>query len=85
MKRFELEPRATEPPDFLEWFHELAMLADAEGEQATIGILMQYAPVICVEYLGSQPELFALLLARARFADQLRWYEGVRAGRRMRA
>jgi hypothetical protein len=85
MQRFEPEPRAEMPPDFEGWIAELLLLADAEGEAATLGILLQYAPLECVSFLATVPALCAELISRARYADRCRFEFGVYAGRRLRA
>jgi hypothetical protein len=84
MRRFEPEPRAVMPEDFGPWLGELALLADAEGAWALVGAWM-HAPRECCRYLVTVPGLWEGLIARAQYADQLRWAQGVRAGRRMQA
>ena len=83
MQRFEFESRARMPPDFLDWYHEIGLLADAEGEAAMTGVIVQYAPPECVRYLGSHQPLWAELVARGRHADRCRFTFGVYAGRRV--
>ena len=80
MRRFEAEPRAHRPRDFEVWLAELQLFADCNGEEAVIGVLMHYAPVECVRYLVALPTLWDELLARGRYADQVRFREGVRVG-----
>ena len=81
MKRFEAEPRATHPTDFLDWYQEVGMLADAEGKEAMVGIVMRYAPLECFRALASDQPLWAALLARGRYADARRYSLGIVAGR----
>ena len=83
-RRFEVEPRATEPPDFAPWLDELSMLADAEGFWPLM-IGWTYAPPECCAYLQILPGAWAHLEARARLADALRQHERERSERRMRA
>jgi hypothetical protein len=81
MRRFETEERAGKPPEFDPWLEELGMLADLEGEQAVLGVLLQFAPVECVRWLGSQQHLLAGLIARGRYGDRCRFAFGVYVGR----
>ena len=83
MTRFEYEARATMPPDFLDWYHEIGLLADIEGEAAMTGVVLQYAPMECVRYLGAMQPLWAELVARGRYADRARFTFGVYAGWRV--
>ena len=84
MKRFlEVEPLIEKPAEFDGWYEETCELADAEGEATTIGVLMTYAPLECLRYLGSQQPLVASLLARARLADRARFMAGVYRGRQL--
>jgi hypothetical protein len=81
MRRFEAEARASLPPDFAGFAAELGLYAECEGEAALIGCVMEFAPLECVRYLSTHPELWLELLARGRYADQQRYREGVRFGR----
>jgi hypothetical protein len=81
MRHFEPEPRALMPLDFLDWYHEIGMLADAEGEAAMLGLVMRFAPVSCVRYLASQQPLLAELISRGRYTDWMRFQAGVQTGR----
>ena len=74
---------APKPPDFDAWAEELLAFADCQGECATIGIVMHFAPIECVRALAADPPLWAVLLARARYADMKRFQQGVQAGRRL--
>jgi hypothetical protein len=85
MRRFEAEDRAVLPPDFAGFAAELGLYAECEGEAALIGCVMEYAPLECVRYLSAHQELWAELLTRARYADLVRFREGVRVGRGARA
>jgi hypothetical protein len=81
-RRFEAEPAIRPPADFLDWYHEITMLADLEGEAAVVGMVMTYAPVECVRAFAYNPVLWIELLTRARYADRCRFAFGVYAGRR---
>jgi len=84
MRFLESEPPADKPIEFDGWYTDVAELADTEGEATTIGVLMEYAPMECLRYLGSQQPLVASLLARARLADRARFMKGVYRGRQLR-
>ena len=84
MWRFlECEPPAEKPLEWDEWWIEIGEVADAHGEAATVGVVLQYAPLECVQYLASQQPMFAELLSRARFADARRFQAGVLRGRQL--
>jgi hypothetical protein len=80
MRRFEYEDAPVMPPDFEDFLDELGLVADCEGAWALVGMFW-HAPIECCRYLASQPELWELLIARARYADARRWDAGVRLGR----
>jgi len=80
MPRFEAEARVQKPADFDQWLWEVGLLADTEGAWALIG-MWWHSPPECCRYLASQPALWELLIARARYADARRWDAGVRLGR----
>ena len=74
---------APKPPDFDGWLEEIGELADAEGLQALLGVLLLYAPTECLRHLSSLPAIVASLVARGRYADQCRFARGVALGRRL--
>ena len=80
MRRFEHEDAPVKPLDFDAFVEELGLVAECEGAWALIGAFW-FAPLECCRYLASQPELWELLIARARYADARRWDAGVRLGR----
>ena len=80
MRRFEAEDAPVKPLDFDAFLEELGLVADCEGAWALVGMFW-HAPVEVCRYLASQPALWELLIARARYADARRWDAGVRLGR----
>ena len=83
MRSLELEPAPAQPTDFAGWYEEIGLFADLEGEAALIGVVMGFAPMECVRFLGAQPLLWVALVARARYADWQRFTAGLRNGRRV--
>jgi hypothetical protein len=83
MRFLEPEPPADKPTDFDEWWREVCALADDEGEAATVGVVLGYAPVECVRFLATQQPMWTELMARARHTDMCRFYSGIHRGRRL--
>jgi hypothetical protein len=83
MRFLETEPAADKPAEFDKWFAEICELADDEGEAATVGVVLGYAPVECVRFIASQQSMWAALMARARHTDMCRFYSGIYRGRRL--
>ena len=74
---------APKPPDFDGWLEEIGELADSEGFEALVGVLIRFAPAECVRHLSASPAIVASLIARARYADGCRFARGVAIGRRL--
>ena len=80
IRRFEMEPRPVKPIDFDQWLHEVGLVADCEGAWALVGTFW-WSPPECCRFLVSVPGLWEGLLARARYADTLRFTAAIVRGR----
>jgi len=80
MRRFEAEPRAVLPLDFDAWLHDLGDVADTCGAWALVGAWRK-APTEYCRYLVTLPGLWEGLIARAQYADRVRYEAGVLTGR----